>query len=345
VLRALKKKKEDKEAINWKVPFANDPAVRLLERNFSEACARMCLVQNTYLSIDDDQYRLQSAESEEMGLVRVHNPRKAFGPVSTNIVSLASGIVMGMRLLGRGENYQTVVKILLRWIHFKDCDLQVKGKNTVCLDRGYLNEGLIQHFMDCGFDIIGTHKQGLSFPFSFGKVATSNGRKFIEKDGAKALYAAKMKIGDRELYGLAYRSGRGNVAACISSNPRLPMWIFRSKRQSQWEPNYDEHPLITTTLQATTTPLTAFQGGCEWHVLRIGRITSTVGYKALRYSFSLFNEMEKCFLSDIGVKEKARPLYYTLEYLNSQCVKDLRLILQKQNDNIQGTKVIVWFTI
>jgi hypothetical protein len=72
--------------------------------------------------------------------------------ISTNVVSLVSGIIVGMRLLGRGENYQTVVKILLRWIHFQDCDDHVQGSYTLCLDRGYMNEDLIMHFLFCGFD-------------------------------------------------------------------------------------------------------------------------------------------------------------------------------------------------
>jgi hypothetical protein len=131
VLSGLKDKRGSESYNQWEEPFANDPAIRLLERTFSESCARMCLSSNSYLSIDDDQYHLQSKKSEDLGLTRVNNPKKAFGPVSTNVVSLASGIIVGMRLLGRGENYQTVVKILLRWIHFQDCDDRVRGSNTL----------------------------------------------------------------------------------------------------------------------------------------------------------------------------------------------------------------------
>jgi hypothetical protein len=205
----------------WEQPFCEDKCIRLLERTFSEASAKICLTRDSYLSIDDDQYHLQSKKSEEMGFVRVNNPKKAFGPVSTNVVSLGSGLIIGMRLLGRGENYQTVVKILLRWIHFQDCDEQVKGQNTICLDRGYMKESLITHFMNCGFKIIGTHKQEMSFPFSFGKTRgmyidlnkaciyfknvtlVKPGQKYIEEKGAKSLYFAKRKIGNRDLYALA----------------------------------------------------------------------------------------------------------------------------------------------
>jgi hypothetical protein len=146
------------------------------------------------------------------------------------------------------------------------------------------------------------------------------------------------------LYALAYRSGKGTVAALVSTNPRLSTWIFRPKRTSTWNSPVDEPSSITEKLNAETLPLTVFQGGCEWHLLRIGHITSTVGYQALQYSFNLFTEMEKLFLQRIGVKERVKPLRYTLEYLNSLTPKNLRLILQNLNETTQGTKVCVDYT-
>jgi hypothetical protein len=44
--------------------------------------------------------------SEHLGLTQITNPKKAFSPVSTNAVSLGTGIVLGMCLIGKGENFQ-----------------------------------------------------------------------------------------------------------------------------------------------------------------------------------------------------------------------------------------------
>jgi hypothetical protein len=108
-----------------------------------------------------------------------------------------------------------------------------------------------------------------------------------------------------------------------------------------WKSPATEESLITEKLNAETIPLTAFQGGCEWHILRIGHITSTVGYQAVQYSFNLFTEMEKLFMGRIGIRERIKPLRYTLEFLNSLTPKNLRLIVQHLNETTHGTKVCI----
>ena len=57
----------------------------------------------TILSKDDDQYRLRSRKCEDIGLVRVNNPKKAYGPVTTGCVSLVTGITLSAHIAGPGE--------------------------------------------------------------------------------------------------------------------------------------------------------------------------------------------------------------------------------------------------
>jgi hypothetical protein len=105
-----------------------------------------------------------------MGFTRINNAKKAFGIVSTNAVSLTTGLLLGMRLLGKGESFADVVRMLLMSLHSVQLPEQVRGHNLVCLDRGYLLPSLIEYLLKCGFQLIGTHKRMKSFPFVFGEV-------------------------------------------------------------------------------------------------------------------------------------------------------------------------------
>ena len=176
----------------------------------------------TIISLDDDQYRLKSSLSEAMGFVRINNPKKAFGIVSSNAVSLTTSMILGMRLIGRGESFDDVVRIVLMWMQNVDMVDLIDGMNElIFLDRGYLGSALINHLVDHGFDITGTHKRTRGFPFTFGQIRGIGDRRVIEEAGAKSLYVAKKKIGTRWIYALAYRSGRGRVATLISSRPQI----------------------------------------------------------------------------------------------------------------------------
>jgi len=50
------------------------------------------------LSQDDDHYRLTSKSCEDIGLQRINNPKKAYGPVATGSVSLTSGITLSIHV-------------------------------------------------------------------------------------------------------------------------------------------------------------------------------------------------------------------------------------------------------
>ena len=83
--------------MKWDEPFQKDARIRSMERAISETACKVAYVRSqSILSADDDQYRLSSALSEEMGFPRFNIANKAFGPVSTNVVDLISGVVLGM---------------------------------------------------------------------------------------------------------------------------------------------------------------------------------------------------------------------------------------------------------
>lgn len=52
--------------------------------------------------------------SEQIGFTKVNYAKKAFGIVSTNAVSLTTGLLLGMRLFGRGESFGNVVMLLMQ---------------------------------------------------------------------------------------------------------------------------------------------------------------------------------------------------------------------------------------
>lgn len=68
----------------WTAPFSEDPHIRELESELSKTNSKLLFIPGTTIvSMDDDQYRLSSPLVESIGLVRVQNPKKAFGPVSS----------------------------------------------------------------------------------------------------------------------------------------------------------------------------------------------------------------------------------------------------------------------
>lgn len=155
-------------SVVWDAPFKPDLFVRQAEKAFTAASSAIAYIRNvTILSTDDDQYRCAQYLAEKMGLKRIKNPKKAFGPVSTNSVSLVTSTVLGLRLMRKGETLTQVVQTLFKWMQNVDLDDQVKGTTIVALDRGYLNKTLIKWLLQCGFEIIGTHPRAKGFAFFF----------------------------------------------------------------------------------------------------------------------------------------------------------------------------------
>jgi hypothetical protein len=61
-MQALKEKQTSNadECDEWETPFQNDPLIRITEGIFTETVSTIAFTKSTILSMDDDQYRLQS---------------------------------------------------------------------------------------------------------------------------------------------------------------------------------------------------------------------------------------------------------------------------------------------
>ena len=100
----------------WGEVFGEDDLMRSMERQVGEISSKIGFVHGaTILSIDDDQFRLSSRlVSDVLGLDRVRNPKKAFGPVSTGAVSITTSLTLATRLSGRGETNLESLQVLLQ---------------------------------------------------------------------------------------------------------------------------------------------------------------------------------------------------------------------------------------
>jgi hypothetical protein len=262
VLKALKRKRNCANGGTWDAPFSVDPLIRTMEQNLTVVSCKMAYIRGiSIISIDDDQYRLTSAMSEWLGLARINNPKKAFGVVSTNAVSLTTSIVLGMRLAGKGEGFGEIAQIVLMWMQSVGLPNQVQGRlEFVAMDRGYMLPSLVEYLCQQGFNLIGTYKRIKSAPFSFGVIPASGRRKHIEETGAKSIYVARKRFSGRWIYSIAYRGGKGRVAMLITTEPRANTWIFTPRRVSEDSEEFQEHPLIQQAVGDLTEPLTSTQG-------------------------------------------------------------------------------------
>lgn len=79
-------RRESEPSSRWGEPFKEDPSIRRLERAIATTNSELAFIRDiTRLSIDDDQLRLSSKKVEDVGLVRVNIPNKAFGPVRLHL--------------------------------------------------------------------------------------------------------------------------------------------------------------------------------------------------------------------------------------------------------------------
>lgn len=93
-----------------------------------------------------------------------------FEPVQHGIVSLATGLFLGGHVASRGDTVVDVVKILQRSFCGASTDRHIRLPGVIfALDRGYQSKEVNQQILDCGAQIIGTHKRNASFPFTYGK--------------------------------------------------------------------------------------------------------------------------------------------------------------------------------
>jgi hypothetical protein len=64
-----------------------------------------------------------------MGLAWLNNPKKAFGPVSTNCVSIEGGLVLGVNLLAVDKTL-----MMFMWITQGNREREIVAHNMICLD-------------------------------------------------------------------------------------------------------------------------------------------------------------------------------------------------------------------
>ncbi|MGH3053919.1 MAG: hypothetical protein ACRDL7_02955 [Gaiellaceae bacterium] len=271
----------------WGHPFGEDIDIRMIENLMAQISAPLAFIAGeTILSVDDDQYRLSSRRVEsQLGLTRIKNPRKAFGPVSTGAVSLNTGITFATRLKGREESTLENLEMVMQMTFGENHCSRVKAKGTICgLDRGYLIQPVINWLSKAGFKAMGTTPRGKGFPFTFGTNTYQNTISILE-NGAKCTYWARR---GQEMV-LGYRQGNGNVATLYCGNPTM---IERAR--FYYVPNRTPKPsLITSDVygemlhvhkEQSYVSLTARQGGLDWHILRsgLGLITGTVAAHVLQ---------------------------------------------------------------
>ncbi|KAE9259312.1 hypothetical protein PF008_g33398, partial [Phytophthora fragariae] len=77
-------------------------------------------------SLDDDLLRLRSNSVDDLGLTRIRNPKKGFGPAQHGIVSLVTGLFLGGHIASKGESVVDVVKILQRSLCGATTDSQIR---------------------------------------------------------------------------------------------------------------------------------------------------------------------------------------------------------------------------
>lgn len=228
--------------------------------------------------------------------------------VSTNAVSLVTGITLVTRLSGREESKLQTLQILMRVLFGVEHHDRVRGRNIAALDRGYLNSKLIRYLMTCGLTVIGTHPRVKGFPFTFGSDQTEaqrRGRRVIDELGCKSVYWAekRAKDGRSRIRALAYRMGNGRVATLLTTSNDIDMgaFVYVEKRVKMVT---DRDPKIARHLQSNVVELTAGQGGVDWHFKRAaaGAITSTLLCKLLRVCQSDIAEEDRAKLREmIGI--------------------------------------------
>ncbi|CEP03616.1 SAP domain-containing protein [Plasmodiophora brassicae] len=328
IMSAFKTKRgcDSSTVTTWDRPFSTDILIRRTEVAFTRTSCAVAFVQpKSILSVDDDQYRLTSALSEELlGMTRVSNEKKAFGIVSTNAVSLTSGILLGVRLLGKGEGYGDVDMVL-----------------DICLDRGYLQPNLIKYLMSCGFEILGTHKRMKTFPFLFRQGASQGligNQLVVAEAGAKSLYVAKCKYGERALYAVAFRSGRGRVATMVTSNANFTSWVCKTQDGRKWNQSLPGSQLIQDAIDDHVIPLTDAQSGHDWHIVRTGcsKFTSTLAAAAVRAFARSLTDDDTQLLQSLGIRsaddvDESPVVEFTRDELNGKTVLELKELAASLN--------------
>lgn len=343
VLKGFSSPQRDTLPMSWDGPVKPCFSVSTCERRCNETNSTIAYIPNvSILSQDDDQYRLRSKLCEDIGLVRVNNPKKAFGPVSTGSVSLTSGITLSVHLSIGSESSLMTTKILMMNLLNVALPEQVKGKNIVAMDRGYWSTELVEYLSGAGFQLVGTYKRTQSSAFTFGDVSRRNqNQQYIPEIGCKTVYWAKKKVGQVNSYALAYRDGNGHVTTLFTTIRDIPLYTFHYIRKKDAVISH-RSPQISNEMNKCVEELTHGQGGVEWHIIRAtcGGITSTVASKFMRLCYSDMTDLDKSLLiQGLGVQPQAPRNTYTREVLSLKTCTQLKEILRNEmNLPVTGNK-------
>ena len=343
VLRGFANRSSDEFSSIWEAPYRTCHNVICCEKQCNQINASLAYIDKiSILSQDDDHYRLTSKTCEDIGLQRINNPKKAFGPVATGSVSLTSGITLSIHVANRGETALDVTQILMMSLTNKVLPHQAKGSNIIAMDRGYWNRDLIEYLSCNGFQLIGTHKRTKQFPFTFGNCSPTSCQREISEIGAKSIYWESKKVGSTCIYAGAYRDGKGNVATLFTTIKDMSLYSFRyiPKRG-----NCIIVLSIVLEMNRRVKQLTTGQGGVDWHFIRAtsGAITSTTASIILRRCQDDIPDTCLDLLPLLGIGRTTRPsgdTYGPVE-LNSKTVQELKEILRQMNLPTTGTKSVL----
>ena len=197
ILRALEGTRNTYDPNSWKEPFQYDKDLQDMQHEVRSFCAKWAYTGNvkTTISADDDQLRIRSLLAEQVGLVRIKNSMKGFGPVFHGIVSLCTNMFLGGVVAGRGMSAEKCMMINLQ--DLKRVPLvsmaNFKGLTTYCFDRGYSHMSLVNAAVQANMQVLGTVKRRPGFPFTYGEVKQlGRGQKWVSEKGEKSIYCAQM---------------------------------------------------------------------------------------------------------------------------------------------------------
>ena len=316
-----------------------------METTISQTNRDLLFVKDiTVLSTDDDQYRLSSSRVDALGLVRVNNPRKAFGPVSTMCASVATGMALCTRLSGREESNLQTVKILLMGLTGEVLPERVRVQNLFAMDRGYLVPSVLHWLSECGAKVIGTTQRRRYFPFTFGKDLIENQRNdrtVIQESGALGVYWAqrKSRSSGARMLALAFRMGCGRVVTLLTTIPDVQIGSFVYVEKRLVLPSYSTE--MADYISKHVTPLTSSQGGLDWHIVRAASktITSTISFTLISIFQNELDPDDHRILQIIGITMRNKYIDLgTFEELNKLSISELKVLLRDRKIQVSGSK-------
>ena len=135
VIQWFSKPGEDDVRSVWGRLHRNCSHILWYERICNKVNSKFAFVSNvSILSQDNDQYRLSSKVCEDIGLVKVNNLKKAFGPIATRSVSIASGITLSIHVARRRESALDTMKIVMINLTNTQLPDQVQDSSIIAID-------------------------------------------------------------------------------------------------------------------------------------------------------------------------------------------------------------------